>query len=93
MSDEQIKILIGLDVEIVICYDQDISLHHIRSECERFYKIRPVSYVFDKWGILNSKESPADKELKIFNFMLKHRIKYGEKEHLEYLKGLELKNE
>lgn len=90
LSDEQIKLLIGLDVEIVICYDQDISLKHILNECSRFNNIRKVSYMFDEWGLLDSKESPADKHLKIFNFMSKHRIVYNEKEHNLYLKGCEI---
>jgi hypothetical protein len=88
LSEEQIKLLIGLDVEIVICYDQDIKLEHILNECKRFNNIRNCSYMFDEWDMLNLKESPADKHLKIFKFMSKHRIKYNEKEHLKYLKGV-----
>jgi hypothetical protein len=77
LSDEQIKLLIGLDVEIVICYDQDINLKHILNECNRFKNIRKCSYMFDEWGLLDNKESPADKHLKIFNFISKHRKTYN----------------
>lgn len=89
LTEEQVKILISLNVEICICLDEGIPLQHIRKECEKFYKIRKVSYMYDKWGFLEkgSKDSPADKENKIFNFMFKHRTIYDEKEHQLYLKG------
>jgi len=73
LSDEQIKILIGLNVEIVICYDKDIKLDHVLNECKRFNHIRKCSYIFDEWDLLKEKESPADKHWKIFKFMSKHR--------------------
>jgi len=89
LSDEQVKILIGLNVSIIIAYDKGISLKHIRSECERFYGIRDISYIYDKHDLLKDKESPTDKPNKIYNYLLKHKIKYDEKEHKEYLKELE----
>ena len=85
---EQVKILIGLNVDIVICYDNDISINHIRSECEKFYKVRRVYYMYDKWDILDKKENASDKGLKIFNFMLKNKIKYDEREHNKYIEYL-----
>ena len=90
-TEEQVRILISLNVEICICLDEGISLQHIRKECEKFYRIRKVSYMFDRWGLLKngSKDSPADMENKIFNFMFKHRTVYDEKEHNEYIKAKE----
>ncbi|MCE5220227.1 MAG: DNA primase [Clostridium sp.] len=88
LSEEQIKILIGLNVEIVIAMDQGIDINYIRSMCERFYGIRQISYIFDKWELLKDKEAPMDKPNKIYQFLLKHRIDYDEKEHKEYLKYL-----
>jgi DNA primase len=86
--DEQVKILIGLDVDIIIQMDQGIPLNHIRYLCEKFYNIRNVYYVFDRWDLLNSKESPADKENKVYNFLWKYKVKYDENEHKEYLKWI-----
>jgi DNA primase len=88
-TEEQVKILISLNVEICICFDEGISLQHIRKECEKFYKIRKVSYMYDRWGLLKegSKDSPADMDNKTFNFMFKHRTIYDEKEHKEYIKN------
>lgn len=73
LSNEQIKILIGLNIEIVICYDKDINLDYVLNECKRFKYIRKCSYIFDEWDLLEEKESPADKHWKIFKFMSKHR--------------------
>lgn len=90
ITDEQVRILIGLNVELCICLDEGISLQHIRKECEKFYKIRKVSYMYDGWGLLKkgSKDSPADANNKIFNFMFKHRTIYDENEHNKYLENL-----
>lgn len=91
MSDEQVRILIGLNSEIVIALDKDVDINEIRHIAEKFYKIRKVSYIYDKWGLLENKDSPADKGNKIYNFLFEHRIIYDEYEHQEYLKSLESK--
>ncbi len=91
ISDEQIKILIGLDVEIIIALDKDISINEIRHMCEKFYGIRRVSYLYDKYDLIGEKDSPADSMNKIFEFMMKFRIPYDGKEHKEYLKTLSRK--
>jgi hypothetical protein len=86
MTPEQASILIGLDVEIVFALDKDIPESFVWSLCERFYGIRPVSYIIDKYDILAEKESPADKSDNIYMSMFKHRIKYDESKHKEYMK-------
>lgn len=88
ISDEQVRILIGLNVEIVIALDKDVSLNEIRFMCEKFYRIRPVSYIYDKYGLLKNKEAPMDASNKIYNYLFKYRTKYTEEEHQEYLKSL-----
>lgn len=89
MSDEQARILIGLNSEIVIALDKDVDINEIRFICEKFYRIRPVSYIYDKWGLLDEKDSPTDKGNKIYQFLFKYRIKYDDAEHELYLKSLE----
>ncbi len=66
ISDEQAKILIGLNCEIIIAFDKDISIEHIRYCCEKFYGIRKVSYIWDKYDLLDKKDSPADAINKIY---------------------------
>lgn len=88
MSNEQARILIGLDSEIVLALDKDVDINEVRHMAEKFYHIRPVSYVYDKWDLLDEKDSPTDKGDKIYQFLFKHRIKYDENEHKKYLRSL-----
>lgn len=93
LSEEQIKILIGLNVEVIIGLDEGISLQHIRKTCEKFYGIRPVSYIYDKYGLLKEKQAPMDLPNKLYQYLFKYRTLYDEKEHQEYLKEERNKNE
>ena len=89
MSDEQARILIGLNVEVVIALDKDVPIEEVRAMCEKFYRIRNVSYVCDKRNLLEDKQSPADAINKIHRFLIRYRTKYDESEHQKYLKSLE----
>lgn len=94
ISDEQVRIILGIDglQEVVIAMDNDIAIEEIRYMCERFYHLRKVSYIYDRWGLLpKNKMSPADACNKVYDFLFKRRIVYNEKEHQLYLKGLEKK--
>jgi DNA primase len=91
MSDEQVRILMGLNVEIVIGLDKDVDINEVRHIAEKFYHIRPVSYIYDKWDLLKDKDAPMDAKNKIYQFLFKYRIKYDENEHKEYIKSLEKK--
>lgn len=87
ISDEQVRIIIGIDVrEIIIAMDKDIKIEEIWHMCEKFYGIRKVSYIYDKYDLLNKKDSPADADNKIYNFLFRYRNIYDEKTHEEYLK-------
>lgn len=88
ISDEQIRILIGLNVEIVISLDVDVDINEVRHIAEKFYHIRPVSYIYDKWDLLKDKQAPMDARNKVYQFLFKHKVKYDELEHKEYLKSL-----
>lgn len=87
ISKEQISILRSLNVEIIISLDKDVSLDYIRCICEHFYGTR-VSYTYDKYDLLNDKDSIADAPKKIFEYLLNHRVKYNEYEHYQYIKWL-----
>ena len=81
-TEEQVRILISLNVEIVVALDEGIDINHIRQECDKFYPIRKVSYIYDRWDLIKkgSKDSPADMPNKVYNFLLKHRVLYDESE-------------
>lgn len=93
-SKQQVKILISLNVEIIIALDEGIDINFIRKECEKFYPIRKVSYIFDRWGLIKkgSKDSPADMPNNIYNFMLKYRTIYDEVEREKYKNWQEKQN-
>ena len=92
ISDEEVRLILGLDIkEIVIALDQDVDVNEIRHLAEKFFRLRKVSYIYDKWGLLDKKKSVADKCNKIYDFLFNHRVVYTEKEHQLYLKSLEKK--
>ncbi len=91
ISEEQVKILIGLDCEIIIALDKDINIDYIRYCCEKFYGIRKISYIYDHWDLLGKTDSPADAINKIFEFMVKYRTIYDFNEHQKYLQSLNKK--
>lgn len=92
LSDEQVLILSGLNVNIIIALDNDISIDEVRHMCSKFYGVRNVSYILDKWNLIPDKSSPADCSNKVFNFLMKHKVKYDEHEHNLYLKSLNKKH-
>jgi DNA primase len=91
LSDEQANILWGLGVDIIISMDNDVPIEEIRHMCSKLHTGRNVYYTYDKWNLLGEKDSIADMPNKIFNFMMKYKIKYDANEHREYLKSLERK--
>ena len=88
ITDEQVRILIGLNVDIIISMDNDIPIEEVRHICEKFYGIRNVYYTWDKWNLLGEKDSIADKPNKIYDFLFKYKVKYDISEHKKYLDSL-----
>jgi DNA primase len=74
LSAFQKKLLISLDVEIVIAFDKDVEENHVINLCKQLSPYRKVSYISDRWDLLNEKDSPADRGIKKFNFLMKHRV-------------------
>lgn len=92
VSEEQVRIILSLDIkEIIVALDKDVDINEVRFVCEKFWRFRKVSYIYDKWDLLESKQSAADASNKIYNFLFKYRTIYNENEHQLYLKSLEKK--
>lgn len=91
ISDEQVRILIGLNVEIVIGLDKDVDISEIRFICEKFKNIRKVSYIYDFMEILNKKDAPMDARNKDYQFLFDNRIVYDRAEQRRYQESLEKK--
>ena len=90
MSDEQVRILIGLNVEIIIALDNDVDINEIRHLCEKFKNIRKVSYIKDFMGILSDKDAPMDTSNKNYQFLFDNRIVYDRREQLKYQESLKV---
>lgn len=75
ISDEQIRILIGLNVDIIVALDKDIPIGEVRNICSKFYGVRNVYYIWDKWDLLGKKDSSADSLNKVYQFLMKYKVK------------------
>ena len=62
---------------IIIAFDKDVEEEHLIATCERFAKFSNVSYIFDKWNLLDEKDSPVDKGYKRWKFLYEHRVHYN----------------
>ncbi len=91
MSDEQVRILMGLDVEIVIGLDKDVDINEVRHLCDKFKNVRKVSYIYDSTDILGNKDAPMDASNKDYQFLLDNRIVYDREEQRKYQKSLEVR--
>jgi DNA primase len=88
ISDEQVRILMGLNVEIVIGLDKDVDVSEVRHMCEKFKNARKVSYIHDFMGILGDKDAPMDASNKDYQFLFESRIVYDRSEQRKYQESL-----
>lgn len=89
LSAEQVKILLSLNVDIIFAMDKDIPIEEVYVMCDKVYKFRNTYFVYDFTNKLEEKDSPADACNEVYNFLLKNKIKYGDKHHKILLKMLE----
>lgn len=75
ISREQRRLLLGLGVEIVLGFDNDIDEDEIINMCKQFKKFQRVSYMRDKEGLLGKKDAPVDRGLRVYKSLLKNRIR------------------
>lgn len=90
ISDEQVRILIGLNVEIVIGLDKDVDINEVRHMCEKFKNVRKVSYIHDFMDILGEKDAPMDASNKDYQFLFESRIVYDRSEQRKYQESLKV---
>jgi DNA primase len=60
---------LGLDIEIVLCYDKGITIDEIKRNAELF-KGRKVTAMFDIDNILEDKNAPIDQGIEVWNTMV-----------------------
>lgn len=90
ISDEQVRILMGLNVEIVIGLDKDVDISEIRHLCEKFKNARKVSYIHDFMDILGEKDAPMDASNKDYQFLFESRVVYDRSEQRKYKESLKV---
>lgn len=60
ISSQQIEKLTRLGVDLVLCFDKDVTMKEIEDIAERFVDGINVYYLFDDKNILDEKQSPSD---------------------------------
>ena len=60
LSHYQIEMLVRLGVDIVLCFDKDVTKEELEELADRFPDGIPLFYMFDEDGLLKEKESPSD---------------------------------
>ena len=85
ISAYQIKILLDLGVEeLVVAFDKEFlrlgddlykkQVKSLENIFKRFSKKILISFIFDKWNLLQLKDSPIDRGPQIFQFLLTNRF-------------------
>lgn len=78
ISREQRRILLGLNVDIIMAFDNDIPLAHVHRMCRPFNHIRNVYYLKDDIGMLGDKDSPTDKGRVVFDILFGDKKEYND---------------
>lgn len=73
LSQHQIDMLVRLGVDIVFCFDKDVTKKELEKLADKFPEGIPLYYMFDEDDILNGKESPSDNPKK-WKYMVEHNI-------------------
>ena len=85
--------MIGLNVDIIICLDNDVTLNEIYHICDKFYGIRNVYFIKDTEGILGEKDNITDVCEKDFIKLFKNKTKYTTEMHEQYIESMNNKGE
>lgn len=75
ISDEQIEIIkqLGLDIEIVLCYDKGIDRDEVQKTAVRF-EDRDVYEMYDIEDVLEGKNSPIDQGVETWEYLVENCI-------------------
>ena len=85
ISKQQVDFILKstpINCEIVLAFDKDVMTKefegedYIRAEAQKFSPFRSVSYIWDKYDLLGEKDSPVDRGVKIWKYLLKWREKF-----------------
>ena len=76
LNDYQIELLIRMQIrDIVIAFDKDVPPSKIRSNVELLKRFTNLYMLYDKWKLLDEKDSPPDKGEETFRYLYENRIR------------------
>lgn len=70
ISEKQLTQLFKLGKSIILCFDNDVTIEEINSECKKFKRLLKVYYIKDTLGLLGRKDSPTDKGKEVFQRLI-----------------------
>lgn len=76
LNEYQIELLIRMKVrDVVIAFDKDVQMKKIRECTELLKRFTNVYVVYDRWGLLQDKDSPCDQGREVWQTLYDKRIK------------------
>ena len=76
INDAQAAILISMGIrDLTIAFDRDVGMGHIRKTTKLLQKYMNVYAVYDKWGLLQDKDSPCDRGEDVWRTLYERRIR------------------
>lgn len=76
LNSAQVAILIQMKIKnVVIAFDKGVSLKEIKDCTKLLRKFTNVYAVYDKWGLLQDKDSPCDRGEQVWNTLYERRVK------------------
>ena len=76
LNENQIELLIKMQVkDVVIAFDKDVQMKKIVECVKLLKKFVNVWVVYDKWNLLEEKDSPPDQGEEVFKYLYENRTK------------------
>ena len=76
LNEYQIELLVRMHIKnVVIAFDKDVSLKKIQECTKLLKKFTNVYVVYDRWGLLQDKDSPCDQGREIWNTLYERRFR------------------
>lgn len=76
INTAQTAILIQMGIkEVIIAFDKGVTMKEIKASTEILRRFTNVSVVYDKWNLLDDKESPCDRGREIWEILYDRRIR------------------
>ena len=76
LNEYQIELLIRMQVKnVVIAFDKDVNIKKIQKCVKLLKKFTNVYVVYDKWHLLDDKDSPCDKGIDTWMTLYERRVK------------------